>query len=207
MTDVVLPFNTRKRDGQFNENRQAAVKSNNLYYYGKPCLNGHDGLRYTRNGRCKKCSAHKPTGRKVGGTPDLYRLEAIKNNKPFYINEKPCKQGHVGKRDTKTSLCLECKEYRKIKRKPKERQYSIAKFGVTPAQYDEMLLAQNGLCAICDRPETILFKGKLKPLAIDHCHKTNKVRGLLCAQCNVGIGNLKHNSEWLRKAALYCEAA
>lgn len=202
-----VPYkNNSMRDGKFNINRQRALKNGELCYYGKPCRKGHDGLRYARNGRCKKCNGYTPTGGKVGGKPDPYRSAAIQNNEPFYNNGKPCKQGHAGKRDTATSLCIDCKEYRRLKRKPKNRKYDLAKFGLTVEQYDELLQKQNGVCAICKRPETIILNWKLKPLAVDHCHETNRIRGLLCAQCNVGIGNLKHNPDWLRAAALYCEA-
>lgn len=53
-------------------------------------------------------------------------------------------------------------------------------------QYNKMLSEQNHVCAICKKPETALKKKRDKPirLAIDHCHKTNKIRGLLCLSCN-----------------------
>ncbi len=66
---------------------------------------------------------------------------------------------------------------------------------------------QNYVCAICNNPETIIDHNtkQIKPLAIDHCHQSGKIRGLLCAACNIGIGHLRHNSILLRKAAKYCE--
>lgn len=51
-----------------------------------------------------------------------------------------------------------------------------------------------------------VHRNKYKQLAVDHCHETGKIRGLLCLRCNQGIGLLKHNSEWLMAASLYCEA-
>jgi recombination endonuclease VII len=59
-------------------------------------------------------------------------------------------------------------------------------FGIDNADYDRMLLHQKGLCAICSRP---CPTGKR--LAVDHCHKTHKVRGLLCAHCNRNLGWLE----------------
>jgi Recombination endonuclease VII len=72
-------------------------------------------------------------------------------------------------------------------------------FGITLRQYTEMLLAQNGVCAICQGgPDA-----KSKKLAVDHDHRTGKIRSLLCRGCNVGIGNLKDSPELLIKAAQY----
>lgn len=51
--------------------------------------------------------------------------------------------------------------------------------------YDEMFAVQNGLCAICDQPETA--KGKVN-LGVDHDHTTGRVRGLLCVSCNRSLG-------------------
>lgn len=62
-----------------------------------------------------------------------------------------------------------------------------------------MRLAQNFKCPICERHETEV--GRI--MVVDHCHKTGKVRGLLCHLCNVGIGNLQENIDTLQKAINY----
>lgn len=82
-------------------------------------------------------------------------------------------------------------------------------YGIEPEQYDQMLIAQNGLCAICGRVEKVLHSStqKLKALAIDHCHNSGVVRGLLCCNCNRAIGLLQDNPALLRKAARYIERA
>lgn len=60
---------------------------------------------------------------------------------------------------------------------------------------------QRNRCAICKQ---FNFKNKQKyRLAIDHCHKTNKVRGLLCSSCNLGISQFRDNPKWLSEAAKY----
>jgi hypothetical protein len=58
---------------------------------------------------------------------------------------------------------------------------------------------QNGCCAICGRNEK-QFKRRL---TIDHCHKTNKLRGLLCTNCNAAIGNIQDDAELCLKAYEY----
>ena len=75
------------------------------------------------------------------------------------------------------------------------------KYGITLAQYDEMLAAQNGKCKICgsDKAGTIG-----QNFAVDHCHTTGKVRGLLCINCNARLGWYEVYSakaeEYLREA-------
>ena len=53
------------------------------------------------------------------------------------------------------------------------------------AEYEQMLVQQGGECAICGQ------KDKSFNLAVDHCHGTKRIRGLLCSQCNVGLGSFK----------------
>lgn len=84
----------------------------------------------------------------------------------------------------------------------------LSRFGLTPDQYISMLDAQGGVCAICEKPERSAKKGgRIKDLAVDHDHETGAVRGLLCANCNKGIGNLGDSVDILIAAAAYLEAA
>lgn len=64
------------------------------------------------------------------------------------------------------------------------------KFGISLSDYETLVMLQSGLCAICMKPETVTNRGKVKSLAVDHNHITNKVRGLLCQKCNIGTGHL-----------------
>lgn len=82
-------------------------------------------------------------------------------------------------------------------------------YGLTLQDYENLYVAQGGLCAICSRPETKKLAGKLLRLCVDHNHTTGKVRGLLCSRCNVAIGLLNDDllmlqaaTEYLRKWAL-----
>jgi hypothetical protein len=74
------------------------------------------------------------------------------------------------------------------------------KFNMTLEQYDEMLTAQGGVCAICKQTNR-----NFQNLVIDHCHKTNKVRALLCQWCNQAIGRLNDDPILVRAAAQYLE--
>ena len=79
------------------------------------------------------------------------------------------------------------------------------KFGITANQYDRMFEQQKGLCAICGESEVYLHHAtqKIARLAVDHNHKTGKVRELLCGNCNKGIGCLQENPEILEAAIAY----
>lgn len=82
-------------------------------------------------------------------------------------------------------------------------QYLQSTFGISLGKYNEMHEAQKGVCAICSEPETITRYGKPRLLAVDHCHTTNKVRGLLCGNCNPMIGYAKDNIQVLERAIEY----
>lgn len=78
--------------------------------------------------------------------------------------------------------------------------------GITREQYLAMLAEQNGVCASCGKPETARnSSGNPKNLAVDHCHATGVIRGLLCHCCNISIGLVKESPEVLRNCATYLE--
>jgi hypothetical protein len=72
------------------------------------------------------------------------------------------------------------------------------KYGITSEDWEWMLIAQAGRCLVCGDPMT----GRNEP-CVDHCHKTKKVRGLLCAKCNQAIGLLRDSLETAKRLVLY----
>lgn len=82
----------------------------------------------------------------------------------------------------------------------------LAKYSITSAEFDAMLITQDGRCAICRKAERIVRRtGKPLRLAVDHDHKTGKIRGLLCAHCNQAIGKLDDDPKLIRAAADYID--
>lgn len=80
------------------------------------------------------------------------------------------------------------------------------RFNLTPEQYYTMLENQGGGCAICGTKNPCgenSTSTHLKVMAVDHCHTTGKVRGLLCNPCNRGLGFFKDSIELLNKAKNY----
>jgi hypothetical protein len=78
-------------------------------------------------------------------------------------------------------------------------------FGMTLEEYDELLLAQEGVCAVCRREETSLRRGVVKSLDVDHDHKTGEIRGLLCSACNTALGLLQDDPLRIRALSNYIE--
>lgn len=96
--------------------------------------------------------------------------------------------------------------------KEKVKEYSVKvnlknSYNITIEEYDQMLQKQNYVCAICKRPERRkeARTDAIRRLAVDHCHKTNKVRGLLCSDCNTAIGLFQDDVNILQEAIEYLQ--
>ena len=104
--------------------------------------------------------------------------------------ERPLSEFYAQRRNCKTCHCKKINDKRRVEL-----------YGVTPQQYSDLVLEQGGKCKICGQlPNS-------KGLALDHCHTTGKVRGLLCSECNTGLGKFYDNIENLERAILYLRAA
>lgn len=97
------------------------------------------------------------------------------------------------------------KSWAKASPERKRQSRMRSNYGLEPGQYEEMLAAQNGGCAICGTAVTgVREKGRReRRLSVDHNHSTGAVRGLLCHHCNFGIGHFKDSPELLQKAMAY----
>ena len=136
----------------------------------------------------------------------LVSCTKCKKEKPksyFYKRKSP--KGH-------DSWCKECTskqttEYRKTRpeRLKRSRDYHLlSRYKMSTDDYDNILSKQKGGCAICgtDKPG-----GKNNRFHIDHCHNSNKIRGLLCCKCNHGLGNFRDSKDNLYKAIEYLDRA
>ena len=135
-----------------------------------------DGHHYD----CKDCRRTKEEVRVAKSTPVSEKLcktcDTVKPADEFHKNK--------GKR---TGLCEQCKICRNISMV--EKRHSLKK-----GELQELKIRQNLKCAICEQVEE---------LAVDHCHTTGKVRGMLCNNCNNGIGRFKDNIDYLHNAINY----
>lgn len=146
-----------------------------------------------------------------------------------FMPTEPCKRGHMSERYINGNSCKQCvrenaytgdkrreyyKEYHKRPDRAEARRkrylkykawYFLnnkksllrVKYGITLEEYKEIFDKQKGVCALCLREE----KGKM--LAVDHCHITGKVRGLLCGNCNRALGLFQDNPDILERAKEY----
>ena len=107
------------------------------------------------------------------------------------------------------SVCTPCKvQYNKRRRRADPAKvYEIERrsklknqYGITVEEYDAMLAAQGGGCAICHATEP---GGRTRYFPVDHCHTTGTVRGLLCTKCNRGLGLFNDNTGRMERAVKY----
>jgi len=85
------------------------------------------------------------------------------------------------------------------RRRQKYRTKFMGRYGASETTFDDLLLAQNGRCGVCSRQ----FPDDDKHPQMDHCHKTGKVRALLCMRCNILLGAANDSQEILDLAKAY----
>jgi len=115
-----------------------------------------------------------------------YRKEQYLKNKD---KEKAAREIYYSK--NKELILARNKKYNK--ENPDKRKSAILKYeyGITLDQYNEMFKEQEGKCAICQRHQNKLTR----TLCVDHDHKTNKVRALLCLTCNTDVSVVENRLE------------
>lgn len=151
---------------------------------------------------CISCEALREAGKKRCAT-----CSEVKALDVFYPRK--------GRPDGRASQCHQCvaDRSRRWNARPEVRQrlrdrHLLQRFNITAAQYDEMLAAQRGGCAICGKPPT-----DDRALHVDHDHECctteqtcgECLRGLLCHQCNALLGNARDDISVLRRAIAYLE--
>lgn len=106
-----------------------------------------------------------------------------------------------------TSSCKECRKrsFRQDWTPRQHREYRLlSDFGISLEDYETMAKHQDYTCAICKKTESAKSNtGYIKCLAVDHCHKSGRVRGLLCQNCNTGLGKFKDDPRLLQSAINY----
>lgn len=147
---------------------------------------------------CWKCKAHRPLAEfgKNAKCRDGLQLRCLPCSRA--LNREHYDANGDAMRARGRSQWLD-----RPRRPQRHRGYYLKKaYGLTVAQYDEMVAACGGKCAVCGR-----IPRERERLHVDHNHTTGKVRGLLCNQCNAGIGLLGDAPEGLRRAIEYLTAA
>lgn len=123
------------------------------------------------------------------------------------IKCKSCGEEHIqtGREIQRKQKIMSCKNYRPHNWTGLQKRDVVIRkqYGITLAEYDELLKDQNYKCAICGNEDEV----EGRRLAIDHCHSQGHVRGLLCGKCNRGLGLFNDNPELLNNAIGYLKNA
>ncbi|MDR8409342.1 endonuclease VII domain-containing protein [Nonomuraea sp. 3-1Str] len=160
--------------------------------YCKPCFQ----VRSTRSYRKRKAEQGKVVRERVEPPPGhkyCPRCEEIKAHAEFGSNRSS--------KDGLTAYCKPCHARvtldNRVKNHGSDRNYKLKyRYGITEDDFDRMLAEQGGLCAICRAvPGTF----------VDHCHSSGRVRGVLCFNCNNGLGHFGDNTVLLELAAFYLD--
>ena len=155
---------------------------------------------------CPKCKAEKAAG-------DFYKSEARRDGLSTWCKDCISKAGKEKYKRNPSAFREKRKLWRinnpeKVKahlrdwrakntekiRKSNRKDGLKRKYNLTVEEIDQIEIEQKGLCLICSRK---------KKLVVDHCHNTGSVRGLLCENCNRGLGLFAEEIEWLLNAAQY----
>ena len=174
-----------------------------FYFTGKRCCKWHLSPRYASSGNCVQCIADKRNKIEISerfasvSEENVRRAsEAMKNGFMFYSPENPCKKGHY-KRFTSSHNCVVCCNEAQNKIKSSGRWRRIKKeYGLSEKDVADFLANQDCKCSICKCDISHKFH-------IDHCHKTKKVRSLLCQRCNQAIGLFDESKDKLSLAIEY----
>ena len=138
---------------------------------------------------CKDCyKIYRKKHRENNPLSDEKKKEHNEKNKIWYNNNKDKKTEYVK---------LRRKNYPHIQRNIDYKN----KYNITINEYDDMLQKQNRACAICKISQSELNYR----LMVDHSHDTNKIRGLLCRNCNLAIGYFKDNIKNIENSIHYLE--
>ncbi len=140
-----------------------------------------------RNGRtCRSVFSRREWYRKRYAEDPEYRRRTLASNRAYAAAHKAELNEH---------------QRRRWKTNPKYREEKRARrYGISVQDYKIMLARQRGACAICRKKSE-------QTLCIDHCHKTGKVRGLLCRKCNIALGFYGDDPRLTRAATAYLEAS
>lgn len=85
----------------------------------------------------------------------------------------------------------------------KDLRNNLWRFNLTAAEYRAIYYGQDGKCAGCQRSFPLYSEATRNRLYIDHCHKTQEIRGLLCGECNLAVGKMQDDPEVAHRLAEY----
>lgn len=179
--------------------RKQAIEVGSKTYIGKPCKCGCNE-KYVSNYGCTKCTLARNSNEYIKKYSKTSK--AIERSKKYIESIKQTgKITEYNERWRSGTGKGYAKRYYDSN-KDTHKNCSLKRiYGITLEYYKQILHSQNYRCSICGVHEEELKKS----LAVDHCHNTGIIRGLLCKSCNTGIGNFKDDVDIMKKAIEYIE--
>jgi hypothetical protein len=181
--------------------KNAKANGDKTYTSGTPCKKCGTYEKYVSTYGCVKCVREEGI-KKLNNKQlmDPYRTkEKTKKRLGTWREENPEKYQNQYKNDIARQ---KCKEYYHNNKENVKDTYLQTNYGITLEDYNFLLEDQNKKCKICNSE---CSTGK--SLAVDHNHETGKVRGLLCKNCNIGLGMFFDNIDFLESAVLYLKSS
>jgi hypothetical protein len=166
---------------------------------GTALVCGHTGLLKSKS-LCNNCyQKHKHENKPKASCHPERKSHCRGLCSECYRKEGPSKRAncHPERLHRANGLCRECYQSLPENKEKAVKVRRLAKYGLTDSKYIEIMSTQGWACAICGG----------EPTAVDHDHKTGLVRGILCRQCNTGIGHLRDDVSLLESAILYLKGS
>lgn len=159
--------------------------------------------------RCRDCGAEKPveefykdSARRDGRTAACKTCELERRHAWYQANrERAIATARAWQERNPERYRATQERYRQVRRSEQRTYHLRRTFGLTLDEYDALLAAQDGECAICGNPPQ---DGQF--LHVDHNHETGDIRGLLCVRCNNALGQLREDVAVAQRAVEYLEA-
>lgn len=195
MANQYSPHSKKDRDLAKQEGRK-------FYVSGTPCKKCGCVIKFVSSYGCHYCAKKKGYEKLISGALEKYKTpEKIAQRTRNWRKNNPDKYRAQYKSDESLRKQREKARLPESKEKARDKYYQKL-YNITKDEYESLLESQGGKCRICKNTCT-----SGKRLAVDHCHDNGKVRGLLCKNCNIGLGMFQDNTGLLESAVLYLKEA
>jgi hypothetical protein len=166
--------------------RKEAIEAGLKIYDGKLCEKHNTTQRYVTSYNCVQCTQERTNNR----SPEIL--------KKYYYSDKG-KKYFKKYRNSEVNRAIQNRWKKKDYEKRPEQyfEYNLKRYNITADEYWQMFEEQNGVCKVCNEEPGD------KKLAVDHCHDTGEVRGLLCSRCNTALGLLREDKNIMKSLMEY----
>lgn len=176
------------------------------YFTGKPCKRGHVEERNTSDRCCVACNRENSRRLYKSASRQKWLADtraARLERQAKWLAEHPDRERILAEKrrrraENREEIIAKQRERYRNNRAKVLRQNRVRKYGLLPEQFEALKAFQSSKCAIC---KSLIDDSA----AVDHCHKTGEVRGLLCRRCNTGLGGFCDSPKKLRDAIAYLE--